>query len=171
MSTPLILVTNFDGLMADGRRVAWQSFRPAKAAAGSKPTLYTSTLGAYPDASGTTTYNLRTVGVQANAYAVKLTVVEGTAELELPGQAPVKLKDDVPVTIPARKSGEAALLKFSGGSCSVKVEPVWPTVKTTLAVESAPMAATTEGGTTESGDPGGGGDPPPPPLPGGEELN
>lgn len=170
MSTPLILVTNFDGLMADGRRVAWQSFRPAKAAAGSKPTVYTTTLGAYPDALGITTYNLRTAGAQAANYAVKLTVLEGRAELQLPGQAPVKLKPDVAVTIPARGTGDAAELKFASGFCSVKVEPIWPKTTTTLAAESADTLLRTDSGTTEAaGDDGSGGDPPPPPMPGGVE--
>lgn len=174
MSNPLILVTTFDGVMADGRRIAWQSFRPANTAPGSKPTLYSSTLGGDPDANGVTTYNLRTAGVQATVYSIEMTVMAGEAELTLPGQAPVKLKVGTAVTIPARgPTGEAAVISFAGDSCSLKVVPNWPTATTSpLAAKSlTTLSATAEdGGTAASGSNGGSpGSPPPPPLPGGEE--
>jgi hypothetical protein len=145
----LVLVTNLDTVLSNGSRVAWQSFRPAEAAATSKPTVYFSTLAADADATGTTTINLWIVGLQAKRYPVQLTVSNSSAVLNLPGTEPKALEAGTPVEIVAKGDGSAATLTFTGETCGLKAEPIWPGV---------PMGPVSSGdGETE----------PPPPTPGG----
>ncbi len=164
MSTSLIPVTTYHGLMADGRRVSWQSFRPANAAPGSKPTVYFTTLPADADAGGTSLYNLTTVGAQAVGYAVELTLLAGTAQLKLAGQPAQPLAVGKPVTVPARGTNAAAELTFTGDTCSLQVVPQRVSPVSRSLESSLEGGVTTMGGTTD-GDGGGG---PPPPLPGNE---
>ncbi len=168
MSDSLILVTTCSGLTADGRRVAWQSFRPASAAAGSDPTVYFTTLGAAPDATGTTSTNLITAGVQAINHPVTITLLDGPAELKLADGKVHALPVGGTYTLPARGTADAVVLTFTALTCTLKAEPQRGGVET-KSLEGGLMrsAATTEGGSGQ-GDGGGGGTgtPPPPPLPG-----
>ena len=167
MSSPaatsgLVLITSYDALMADGRRIVWQSFRPANAAAGTKPTVYFTTLASSPDEKGTTLYDLATIGVQARTRDVEIKVLAGDAVLTVPGQEPLSLDVGVPMVVPARSMGDTSTLTVLSETCSLQVVPVWIT-----------SAASKSGGEAETGncdlfdpvDPSG----PPPPFPGGSD--
>ncbi|WP_221032758.1 hypothetical protein [Actomonas aquatica] len=168
---PLILVTTYDALMADGRRVSWQGFRPASAAADARPTLYIATLPAGPDPAGVTIYNLRTVGAQATQYAVQLTVLAGDAQFKPAGGAFAALPVGSAVTVPAQGTAVAAELSFTSQTCTVQVVPVRTPVPgkepmAMLGEDGSSPEAKGGGGSPEGGEGGGN---PPPPIPGGEE--
>ena len=139
--------------MADGRRIVWQSYRPAAAAAGTKPSCYCLTLAAAPDAAGLSVYNLSAIGLQARTRHGLLTLLAGEAVLTLPGHPAEPLTPGLATVVPARGDGEAALLTLSSEMCSLRVVPGWVTAS--------------DRGLRE-GDPG---DPvdPPPPFPGGSD--
>ena len=164
MSKSLIPVTSYDGLMADGRRLTCQSFRSASAAPGSDPTVYFMTLGAAPDATGATTYNLITAGVQGIRHPVKITILDGPVELKLPDGRVETLPIGGTYTLPARGAQQAMELSFVADTCTLKAEP--QRGGGAIATKSLDAEVLRSGAAAAGAEGGDGGNPPPPPLPG-----